>query len=290
LYFLAAATLLVVALILLLEPSSEDMQADTKPLFPSVHELAIDYLVLQPASEEARWAFEKVAGTWRIVEPFETAADAYRVEAMARAIAGLRARPLGDVGDQAQYGLSPPRLTMRFATEQGARGAISIGADASVGVGAYLQHESEVLLTEDRSTDAFTLPFSEYRSHEVWDPQPGELLAVDAASGERRAELLLQEGQWLMNGNLADDEAVQATLRRLLALRILEFDLREPAEQEPIATLRITSQQGEQRIGLGAQREAGVPVLLPAPRGWILADSQAQAVLDQLLDGELAAP
>ena len=290
LYFLAAATLLVVALLLLLEPSSDDMQLDVQPLFPSVQADAVDYLVLQGSPREAQWAFEKVAGTWRIVEPFEEPADTYRVEAMARGIANLRARPLGDVANLAQFGLAPPRLALRFATEQGARGGIQLGADAQVGVGAYLKHEAGIFLSEDRSTDAFTLSLSEYRSHQVWDPLPRELLALSVTRGEQRAELGFQDGQWLMDGAPTDQEAVQAILRRVLALQILEFDLLVADEAQPMAFLRITSEDGEQGIGLGVQREAGVPVLLPTPRAWVLVDQDVQALLEMLLAGELAAP
>lgn len=283
---LAAALLVVVGFLVLVEPPEKDL-GDEKVKYEELvpdgkvedirsFTLTRGALVMSFERGEAGWTVRQgeaapIEADAMKVE--DVLADALRVE-LVETDRGER----GMSADLSAFGLAPPVAVLAWSMADGASFTLRVGADSPVGYATYVQtaEGGPVRTTRSRLTaitgGAGTL--DDYRSKAAVKLDPSEVTRLrlsrpPAADGSGALDLTLEEdahGWWQMGAARvrADETRVAALLADLSALEVTGFPGASATPAEPVTTLSAQLGDRSVELSLGAAvdgvRVARVPL------------------------------
>ncbi len=208
------------------------------------------------------------AAEWRMTQPVAARADAFAVDRLLEAVAGLeKTRTLEDV-DAKEVGLDKPRATLRLATKDGAK-VLKLGAEVPPGgsLVAGLEGEKGAYVVSDTILAELEREPSEWRDKQMFraDREAVRRITLTAGAAEGPVALVKRPaGFWIERpiADRADRDLVDGLLSDLTGLtaeRFLEGSrpLAEWNLAPPRETVQVEppgSRAGSRRAGLGGDR------------------------------------
>ena len=204
------------------------------------------------------------AAEWKMVEPFNTRADAFAVDRLLDSVISLeRTRTLEDFNPK-DVGLDKPRATVRVKTKDGEK-VLQIGASVPTGGSliAGLEGEKEAYVVPDSILTEFDRDPGDWRDRLMFRGDRDAIQRITLRGGEAGPVVLVQRpnGFWLEQPiqDRADREAVDGLLSDLSGLTAEQFaDGPQPLAEMGLAPPRevievaLKGQPKPERIELGA--------------------------------------
>ena len=195
-----------------------------------------------------RLTLERKAGTWRIVDPFPSAADPAPV---AQLLDMLTLTPIDDMRTEdelrhlnetlADFGLNPPRATVSVAAA-GVTNVVHFGATTASGKELYARVE-DVRNVFTLSADVFAAvptDIDAFRPRALLACPRDEIAGLEFRVPDAAFVKLVREGTvWRMTAPLAaaaDADAVSALADRLASARVADFTLPSATQPPPHGT------------------------------------------------------
>ena len=191
---------------------------------------------------------------WYMAEPYQLAANDYRVQALLRLLQ-TEYRSRHNIGDRdpARYGLANPRSTVVFNDKL----KIEFGNTEPLSKQRYLRIDDQLYLVSDTHYYHTVSPATGYLSYALLPP--GKITALELPE----LQLSLEQGQWHSDppheAHSADDfTELVANWRSAQALRL------EPYKQErlPNANIEVQLEGRESPVRFTLQEQDGQPGLL----------------------------
>lgn len=201
---------------------------------------------------------------WKMTAPMQARADAFAVDGLLDALAGLeKTRTLEDV-QRKDVGLDKPRATVRVETEEGTQ-VLQIGAAVPTGgsVIAGLEGKDEAYVVSDTIWSQLDREPGSWRDRQLFRASRDAIarIALTGPGGER-VVLVQQDGRFRLESPFADRadkdkiDDLYADLSGLTAEQFVDQPQAPPAEmglQPPQSVVEVTFKNGEPfRIELGA--------------------------------------
>src|SRR5829696_3763076 len=102
-------------------------------VFAGIKSEDVNKITVVPADGK-RIVMQKDAGKWRLLEPVAAPAEAFEVDALARALAELKAHGrVTESADATAVGLASPKYKVEFSTSGSKTFALNIGNKSAVG-------------------------------------------------------------------------------------------------------------------------------------------------------------
>lgn len=233
---------------------------------------ADDATAVSVVSPVSTTALSRVSGEWRVVVPFQAAADTRTVLRLLDALAfspiteAMTDAELLKLGRQrADFGLQPPRLTVETVGRSGAE-SVSFGSVTPTGDGVYavvpgvnsvFVVDTNVFAAVGRSTD-------EFRSRILFSLPAASVDTFDVKCGKGSFMRFARDGgNWRMSEPktaAVSADRVHAFLSALLAARVRSFVWPVGAADETTASVALLS-------GYGLDPESAVAVSLRSSAG-----------------------
>ena len=254
---LAVLSLVLLALVavMVLDPSPEGpADPDAAPETAAFEKLvASDVMGLLLTRSDAKLAFEKKDGAWRVTSPREVPVEARKIQELVDRLVSLKlqTRTLG--GDRKEYALdSDGAVRVEIQRADGRTETLFVGRDAPVGYDSYVARSANgaVLLANSQLRALVTRGLDDFRDRKLLIVTPSTVKRVviddglDPQAGVRSAELVRREdGWWVGSTARADEDAVQEWLSRVATVNALRFtddaDLETVGLARPRASITI---------------------------------------------------
>jgi hypothetical protein len=218
------------------EVGRKQAEEATRRLFPGVEADDIEWIALT-TSDGASARVERRDGAWLLIEPVAFPGDAFALDGMASALAGLSSQAKFDDPQQPEvYGLGAGGRELRFGAG-GAEHSLRIGAKTPIGAETYV--------SVGGSDAVYTLPTARITAlrKATDDLRDKRILRFDTASIERvtaswpdgRVVLVRGDSGWRLTEPLegpADETTVEGLLSNLSFLRATGFVDDPPSDRE----------------------------------------------------------
>ncbi len=220
----------------------------------------------KPAKEEDGEETPQSAAEWKLVEPFNTRADAFAVDRLLDSVISLeRTRTLENV-NRKDVGLDKPRATVRLKTKDGEK-VLQIGASVPTGGSliAGLKGEKEAYVVPDSILTEFDRDPGDWRDRLMFRGERDAIQRITLKGAGTGPVVLAQrpDGFWIEQPpavkDRADREAVDGLLSDLSGLTAEQFadgpqPLAEMGLAPPREVIEVTlkGQPKPERIDLGA--------------------------------------
>lgn len=204
---------------------------------------------------------------WKMTAPMQARADAFAVDGLLDALAGLeKTRTLEDV-QRKDVGLDKPRATVRVETGDGAQ-VLQIGAAVPTGgsVIAGLEGKDEAYVVSDTIWSQLDREPGSWRDRQLFRASRDAIARIALTGPGGRVVLAQQDGKFRLESPFADRadkdkiDDLYADLSGLTAEQFVDQPQIPPAEmglQPPQAVVEVTFKNGEPfRIELGAPASA----------------------------------
>jgi hypothetical protein len=218
------------------EEKTKSAEEETLALF-SFKPDDVTGFVLKRGDQEMR--FEKRSGTWEIVHPVRSVADAFALTRLLGKLTGLKTLRLiaESPKDLAEFGLHQPEVTLVFkAGDQD--NTLFIGAVSPIEKGYYVSRggDKKVYFISGDDKRALDRPLYELREKRLFDLQTER---VQRVAIERKGELWVlnkKEGKWSFEGHeelKLDTEKVEVFVRPTLWAEAQSFEKEDVTELKP---------------------------------------------------------
>ncbi len=158
------------------QAQKEAQEQQAKQVF-NYQEADITAITLKRGQEEIQ--LNREAAGWEIARPLKAKADAATVEAMVKALAGLKKdRDLG-AGDLKTYGLEPGSLSVSF-TAKGQQQQLVLGESVPGGRGCYARQDGkpDVFVINTGARDSLNQQLPNLRDKTLWAFDPSQVKSV----------------------------------------------------------------------------------------------------------------
>lgn len=212
---------------------------------------AISALTVKAKGETTQ--LEKRDGSWWVVAPVGTLADAGQVDRLLRDLAeARRTKVIYEDGDLAAFGLADPAIRVEAKTADGESAYVAVGNTntfdssyfVSNGPGKIYAATSLVKSSLEKTT--FDL-----RDKRLAILSRDALERVEIA-GKHRVELVREDGKWKMlapRESNTDEKEVDSLLRKIVDLRATAFPDRESVDpKEPALVVTVAAGEGNSRV------------------------------------------
>ena len=229
----------------------------------------------------ARMALKRKSGTWRIVEPFQAAADPAPV---AQLLDMLTLTPIDDMRTEdelrqlneslADFGLNPPRATVSLAVG-GATNVVHFGAATASGKELYARVEGvrNVFTLSAAAFAAVPTDVDAFRPRALIACPPDEIAGLEFRVPDAAFVKLVRDGTaWRMTAPLAaaaDAAAVSTLAERLASARIADFTLPSAAQPPPHGTTPDGTLPAAALVPYGLSTDAALSVTVRAMDGTV---------------------
>ena len=201
------------------EPGSST--AREKP-FTSVQADDIEEVQIKSADGETT-RLQKADGTWQLVEPVQTAADANEMTTIASSLASLEIQRVVDenAGDLKQYGLEPARVEVAFRPKgEKELKRVQIGEKTPTGNDLYarLPDQQRVFLVSSFLDTTFNKNTFALRDRRILVFDRTMVDGLELTSGTSKTQLAKSGSEWRLASPIsarADFAAVEGALERL---------------------------------------------------------------------------
>lgn len=268
---------------------------------------SIDRLTIELRGEDGQSQTRVLArerGRWELLEPVQWPANDNAVQNILTQLDFLSeqvAIPLADIERSgqslAEFGLTDPRVLIRYRTIEGEEGEIKLGSPTKMGRRLYLLPAGgqEVLVVQEDLLGAVAVPLGSLRSHRIFDIPPFEIQSLAVQAGEQRIRLVRgTQDRWRFETPVsaaANSDLVENTLNLLYgqqALRLLPENAINPelaGLNNPRMRISIGGNNRRQTLLLGnAVPAADLPAGSPAQAYARIDDSQAQGTIFTVLE------
>ena len=174
----------------------------------------VTQLTVQDAS--GTMSFRKQDETWRIVKPFDAAADSFSVNQLADAIKDIKGAEAADVDDQTT-GLAAPKWTVTVTDDKNATHKLIVGLPRPMQAGqTYVRPDDskQVYVVDVDLAAKLGKPAGDFRNMTVLDLQAGSMARVKVA-GPESFELVKRADNWELASPVAAP-ANQDNVKKLL--------------------------------------------------------------------------
>lgn len=222
---------------------------------------------------------------WELLEPVRWPANENAVQNILTQLDFLSeqvAIPLADIERSGQsladFGLSDPRVIIRYRTIDGKEGEVKLGAPTKMGRRLYLLPPAgqEILVVQEELLNAVAMPLSSLRELRIFDIPPFEIQSLAVQAGEQRIRLVKTANNWRFETPVsapASNDLVENTLNMLYGQQALSL-LSESSVNPDLVGLR----NPRMRISLGGNNRRQTLLLgAPVPASELPAGSPAQA-------------
>ncbi len=161
-------------------------------------------------------SFSKQGGSWRIVKPFDAAADSSSVDQLADAIKDIKGAEAKDVDDQTT-GLASPKWTVTVTDDKNAAHKLIVGLPRPMQAGqTYIRVDDgkQAYVADADLAAKLAKPVSDFRNMTVLDLQAGSMARVKIA-GPESFEVVKHAGDWQLASPVAAP-ANQDNVKKLL--------------------------------------------------------------------------
>lgn len=204
------------------------------------------------------------AGEWKLVEPFNTRADAFAVDRLLDSVVSLERTSTLEEVDRKDVGLDKPRATVRLKTEDGEK-VLQLGAEVPPGGSliAGLEGEKEAYVVADTILAEIDKDPGDWRDRLMFRGERDAIQRITLEGAEAGPVVLVRRpnGFWIEKplADRADREAVDGLLSDLSGLTAEQFaDGPQPLAELGLAPPRevievaLEGQPKPERIELGA--------------------------------------
>jgi len=208
---------------------------------------------------------------WRVVAPVEAPADAFAVQSLLDAVAGLkRLSRVADPGTPlAAYGLEPPRARVTVSLEGGGEESVALGTDNPFDASVYVRAgQGGVDRVSGAARWSLEKDLLDLRDKRLLPIEEGAVTRLEVKGGKASYVLAREGGGWRLaspQADLADEAAVGRILGALRDLRATRFaDAPGPDRDfgldRPRWTVKVTDPSGERLlvVGVPPKKEPGV--------------------------------
>jgi hypothetical protein len=154
------------------------------------------------ASDGKRTVLEKSGATWKLTEPVSAAAEAFEVDALARALAELKSH--GRVTDSSAAsgtGLAAPQYKVEFTTKDDKTTSLSVGDKSAVGDNLYVSTggSSQAEVVNTALLEQLEKPANTYRNPKLVSLPSAEVKQLTIKRPDATITLEKIGSEWRMN-------------------------------------------------------------------------------------------
>jgi hypothetical protein len=200
----------------------------------------VTQLTVQDAS--GTMSFRKQDETWRIVKPFDAAADSFSVNQLADAIKDIKGAEAADVDDQTT-GLAAPKWTVTVTDDKNATHKLIVGLPRPMQAGqTYVRPDDskQVYVVDVDLAAKLGKPAGDFRNMTVLDLQAGSMVRVKVA-GPESFELVKHADNWELASPVAapaNQDNVKKLLDALGRVTASDFVAADANDQAPYGLAR----------------------------------------------------
>jgi hypothetical protein len=218
------------------EEKKKSAEEQTSFLF-SVKPDDVTSLVLKSGDQEMR--FEKMRGTWEILQPVRGGVDSFALTRLLSRLTGLKSHRLivESPKDLSEFGLHQPEVTLSFrAGDQD--NTLFIGHISPIEKGYYAAKggDGKVYMVSGEDKRALDRPLIELRDKKLFTLKTDLVRRVVLDRKGERWVLDKKEGRWLFEGHedlKIDPEKVEVFVRPTLWAEAQSFEKEEAADLKP---------------------------------------------------------
>jgi len=250
------------------DPAATEAKAKA---FEGVAAEAIDEITITSADKETT-RLRKEGGTWRLVEPVETSADAGELSTITGALATLDIQRVVDeqATDLKPYGLEQARIDVTFRTQgDGTVRRILIGDKTPTGGELYakLPDQPRVFLVSSYLDASFNKGTFALRDKRVLGMEREKVDGLEVVAGATSLQFAKSGAEWMVVKPVrarADYAAVEGAIERLNSVQMQAIADSAPADlakfglTAPAATITVTTGSSRATLTLGAMDGANV--------------------------------
>ncbi len=278
------------------EIKGEEERSAAKELEESVLKIEEDEIVSVRLEEpgEDPIQLKREGEDWLLVEPIESAADQFAVDALLRDLSGAekdRTLSLEEAGGLEPFGLDEPRLRLQLKTPEQEK-TLYVGGEDYTGTKIYLRLEGadEIHLSPKAILTSADKKLFDWRSKSLLDFEQDKVQAVELSRPAGKVRLEKVDGDWRLVEPIqekADSSAVSSLLSGIKFARIQKFlsetsdDLTTHGLDQPRLVLRLR-EEGQDRwksLELGEKKDDQYPARHPdRPAVFTVQESVAEKI------------
>jgi len=242
------------------EEKKKSAEEETSALF-QLNAEDVTSVVLESGDQEMR--FEKKDGTWEILHPVRSGADAFAFSRLLTRLTGLKSqRPITESPkDLSEFGLHEPAVSLTFKAGDH-ENTLRIGDISPIEKGYYVNtgKDRKVYLIAGDDKRALDRPLLELRDKKLFTLKTDRVRQVVIARKGERWILEKKVGKWIFQGDedlKIDTEKVEAFLRPMLWAEALSFEKEEATDLKPFgldapqARVRLSDERQTEEIAYG---------------------------------------
>jgi hypothetical protein len=260
----------------------------SKPAYSVAASDIVSFTVAHPAqSGQPEIRFEKHNGIWQIVQPVETEADQPTAQGIVDQLAAARVSETepGAADRRKVYGLDPPRLSVEFQLQNGAKHTLLIGDKDFSGDSVYTivdggQNVSLLPMTLSTSVDK---PLDDLRDRDVLHIDSSQVASFILRNPGGEVAVAREKDEWKFSkpsAVLADKDAIDSLLSAVATAKTAAIVSEKPENLSkyglvaPVVTFTAMDAKGQKSTLLVGKKENETYFARDASRPMIFRVSQ----------------
>jgi len=275
-----AGVLLVVVYLVLQKPGEQSAGPDTRGALVNVDSAAVDRIEVGVPDNAV--VLEKRDGEWFLTRPITYRADQAAVASFLHDVKTLNVK--GVVSNRSEkrsmFEVDSAGTHVRLSSSGRELAAFVVGKMAGSYLERYarLESSSDVVLVEGTSYTEFKKPLRDWRDRRLFTQRREQVAGVIFQYGDTTFALRLRDSVWIIDGKLAQVDAVN---RFLSALSSLEADafVDSTLSPAPRATAQITIGNTQLRFAYQKKTEKYLVQTSSSPQWYVLESWRSNQVL-----------